>query len=110
MSKEKCKQRFPNLHPWKPSQPLTAAAPGKPMSQMIVGLPPSMDLSELNQRMLEQLTNLTSQIALLTQAVTALTAAIQENTEAMGGEEEEVAQTGGFLGDTTEEEAPAPYL
>lgn len=67
-------------------------------------------MKELNQRMEVEMGQLSAQIALLTQAVTALTAAIQENTEAMGGEEEEVAQTGGFLGDATEEDAPAPHL
>lgn len=64
----------------------------------------------LEQRMKEEMDSLTAQIALLTQAVAALTAAIQENTETMGGEEEEVAQTGGLLGTPNDDEPEAPHL
>lgn len=67
-------------------------------------------VGDLNLRLFQQLTSLSSQIALLTQAVMALMSAIQENTEAMGGEEEEVAQTGGLLDTASDDEPEAPHL
>lgn len=80
------------------------------MNPMTAGPLPNTVLSDLNRQLSDQLTSLTSQISLLTQAVAALIAAIQENTEAMSGEVEEVAQTGGLLGTASDDEPEAPHL